>query len=140
VTDEPARPRAVTYASRLLYSGAALAVAYTPVLVALHQIGYLPFTVIGVTLLIGLGYYLGKGRNWARIVVWLVAAGVLLNVATLVRLFGDGRYFASRPAWFEPVQIADWALSAAMLITVAILVMLPSARPFFRKVPVTEAA
>ena len=53
---------------------------------------------------------------------------------TYLPLLGNG-YYERKPAWFEPVQLADWAINALVLGTVAVLVALPSARPYLRKAP-----
>jgi hypothetical protein len=42
-------------------------------------------------------------------------------------------YYSRKPTWFEPVQLTDWAIQAVVIFTVAVLLMLPSARPYFRK-------
>jgi hypothetical protein len=134
VNDKPDRPRAVTYASRLIYAAIALAVMNGAVLVTQDGIHYLPLFVIGGVYIVVLGYSVGEGRNWARVLVWLSAAGVLVNEPILVLRFADGTYLAGRPAWFVPVEIAISALNLAELVTVAVLLALPSARPYFRKV------
>jgi len=136
MTDQPSRPPAVTYASRILYAYAALGVLNLPVVMAVFGLGYLVLGGLGVGLIVAVAYFLGEGRNWARILVWLFAFGVVVNIPSLVVLPTDG-FFARRPEWYEPVDLTFLILGGALLLTAAVLLLRPSTRPFFRKVPVT---
>ena len=83
----PPRPRTVTYAALLLYALAALPVAFVLITVVLRDdldkaagpagaitpVSLLPLSLIGGTLTVVLAVFVGKGRNWARILVWLLA-------------------------------------------------------------------
>ena len=144
-TDSPVRPRAVTYASRLLYASAPLPIIYALIQLALRDdlaraaqraygdvdpaagasaarqtVMFLPFSLVGVAVCVTLAIYVGRGKNPARILIWLWNAGVLFNnLAIIPSMFTSG-YYAQKPAWFEPVHLTDWAIISIVLVSVSI--------------------
>ncbi|OKI58015.1 hypothetical protein [Micromonospora sp. CB01531] len=136
------RPRPVAAASWLLYLLAAL-----PTLSALLQLVFradpkatggdafilVPGAVVIGVLVAALGRLCAMGRNVARVVVWLMTAGAVLNiVAVTVTVLQPGS-FASRPDWYPPFLVTVAAVQLIVLVAASILLALPTARPFFRR-------
>ncbi len=137
-------PSPVRYARTILYVVAALLPVDVLVLVLVHYLGaatLLPSGLCGVAFTVALGYFVGRGSRIARVLVWLITAGVLINIPlTLGQSMTDG-YYDRKPGWFEPVQITSLVVSAAVYLTVAVLLALPAARPYYRRRPaVSESA
>jgi hypothetical protein len=146
MTPPVGRPRSVTYASRLLYAYSPIGIVYVLVLMVASrdamQAKLLPLGVVSLALTVVFGYFVGRGRNWARILIWIAAAGALVNIPMIIKLFLLSDYYSRKPPWFEPVQLTEWTIQGLVIFTLAILLLLPSARAYFRNgpatVPVTE--
>ncbi|GAA1846879.1 hypothetical protein [Asanoa iriomotensis] len=138
------RPRPVAAASLLLYVLAAL-----PALSALLQLllradptaagggadTLLPGALVTGVLVAALGYFCAAGRNAARVVVWLMTAGAMLNlVAVTVTVLRPDSY-ATRPDWYPIFLVTVGAVQLIVLAAASILLAQPTARPFFRRMP-----
>jgi hypothetical protein len=132
----------VVAASLLLYVLAAL-----PALSALLQLLFradptaagggalilLPGALVTGVLIATLGHLCATGRNAARVIVWLMTAGAVLNlVAVTVTVLRSGSY-ASRPDWYPTFLVTVGAAQLIVLVPASILLALPTARPFFRR-------
>jgi hypothetical protein len=89
-------------------------------------------SVVSAAILVALSFFCGRGRNWARILVWLFAVGRTLSVLISVRTLGDG-YAATKPAWFIAGTATTLAITTAGILAAAVLLAVPASRPFFRK-------
>jgi hypothetical protein len=130
-------PRPVTVAVRLLYALAVLPVISAVLQLALHRVdGFTASSSVVTLLLIGLlAYYVGRGRNVARIVLWVAAAGEALSMASYAALMTATGHPASWPGWYLPFTLAQRGLTVAVLAAASVLVTLPAARPHFRRRP-----
>lgn len=154
-----ARPRTVSAASYTLYGLATAPVLFAAVQLALLgdlkraaesayagtdmaptagadaaslAITGLASSVFTAIVLAALGFFCGKGKNWARIIVWIFAAGRVLTIPGTVPIFRDG-FLTTKPAWYLPMTLTSIAITLAGFVTVSILLALPVSRPFFRK-------
>lgn len=159
------RPRAVSAAVWIMYAGAALMLAYGLVQVALigdferaaeqaaagtdmagsaagdaRNTAILALLVgaINAGILVWLAFMCGRGRTWARILVWIGAGLLVLRAIEGLALWPVlARSFRDKPGWYQPATVANIVLSLVLAVVVAILLALPSSRPFFRKQPAT---
>jgi hypothetical protein len=154
-----ARPRTVSIASYLLYIAAAAPLVFSLIQVALIDdlkraaerayagtyladtastdaastaIGGLVGSIVVAIAVAALGYFCGKGKNPARILVWIFAGGQLFNLPVASQLFSHG-YFARKPGWYLPLSVANLTIGLGTLLAVSILLAVPASRPFFRK-------
>jgi hypothetical protein len=112
---------------------------------------------IALALLFALGFvvlaiFVGRGKNPARIITWVVAAFSICcagtNLASTAIGFngnfgnpGDGpsneeiqrTINDALPSWYNPLLTTITVLSLAALVTTVILLALPIANPYFRK-------
>lgn len=175
------RPRVVTAASRLLYLLAALQAltfgasfaqnsAFRQLLAdesfaqadrdALRRamlIGILvatAFTVAFITAYILLGVFVGKGKQPARVVTWVIAGLLLLcNICSFAGQSTTGavqsgsdnidpelrsRFEALSPGWYETLTSVRTVVEIVALVAIVILLARPSAHDFFRKDDLTE--
>jgi len=154
------RPRTVTIAARLLYTAAVLPLLVGLVSVAFlgdfkhaaqraataadlptagddatqFVIMALFAGVFGAALWAGLAWACGKGRRWARILLWIIAVGSTAEAPLTVSVLSHG-YFDRKPDWYQPVYIAELLGALALAATAAILLSLPASRQFFRPAP-----
>jgi hypothetical protein len=153
------RPRTVSIASYLLYIVAAAPLVFSLVQVALiddlkraaeraYAGTYLADTagadaastaiiglfgsIVTAIAFVALGYFCGRGKNPARILVWILAGGQSLNIPVSTHAFSHD-FFAKRPGWYLPLTVANLAIVIGALLAVAILLAVPASRPFFRK-------
>ena len=153
------RPRHVTTATWLLYAMAAASLIFGLIPVALmddlkraaeHAYAgtYLAGTAAneavssaGTGLLGGLvsaafwsalAFFCARGKNVARIIVWICAGGLTLNLLLGISVLPKG-FFAERPDWYLPMFVASATIRLIGLAAISVLLGMPSSRPFFRK-------
>jgi hypothetical protein len=158
-TPAVSRPRPVTGASYVLYAVAGVPLVFAVVQLALvddlkraAERAYLGTelaataasdaeslvttgligSVLSAAILATLSFFCGKGRTWARRLVWLFAAAQTLDVVISARVLGD-RHAATKPAWFIAGTATTMAITAAGILTAAVLLTVPASRPFFRR-------
>lgn len=137
------RPRPVVAASLLLYVLAGL-----PALSALLQLLFradptattgggaldlLPGALVTGVLVAALGYFCAAGRNAARVIVWLLTAGAMLNLVTVTVTVLRPDSYATRPDWYPIFLVAAGAVQLIVLAAASILLAQPTARPFFHR-------
>jgi hypothetical protein len=79
----------------------------------------------------------GKGKRWARLLIWILAAGSMLNAPLTMSALSHG-FFDRRPGWFHPMYTGFIACSLVLLAAAAVLLALPGSRPFFHAAPTSE--
>jgi hypothetical protein len=152
------RPRPVAIAARLLYAYALL-----PVILALVQLAFIgdfkraaehampgsgadaanlvimsaAAATAGAAIIGWLTWSCGKGKRWARLLIWIWAAGSILNVPLTMSVLSHG-YFDRRPGWFHPMYTGFVTCGLVFLAAAAVLLALPGSRPFFRAAPTSE--
>ena len=131
-------PRPVTTAVRLLYALAALTVISTALLASLRAIDLAttPLALVSVLFYGLLAYYVGQGKNVARIIVWVFAAAQLVTIAN-TRALHHTYAAKSHPSWGFSYSLTIVLIQIGILATTAILLTRPAARPHFqRRLPV----
>lgn len=154
-----ARPRTVSIASYLIYTAAAAPLVFALIQVALIDdlkraaerayagtymeatastdaarttITGLVGTIVSASAVVALGYFCGKGKNPARILVWIFAGGELLTLPALRTVLSHS-FFAKKPGWYLPLSVANLTIVVGALFAASILLAVPASRPFFRK-------
>jgi len=79
-----------------------------------------------------LAFFCGRGRNPARITVWICGGLTALNVLVGISALPHD-FFARRPDWYLPMFIVGIAIRLIGLAAASVLLAVPSSRPFFRK-------
>jgi hypothetical protein len=115
-------------------------------------------SVAAFWLLLALGFvvlaiFVGRGKNPARIITWVVAAISICCAGTNLAstAIGFGRSFGSAgsgaptpdqvekainealPTWYQPLLTTVTVVSLVALVTTVVLLALPVANPYFRK-------
>src|SRR5438093_280875 len=99
------RPATVTAASVVLYVLAAnMVVMMIGEVAAGQEPGLLAGAVFSAAVVTTLGYFCGKGKNPARIIVWIPAASQVLNSAIAFQILLRG--FARPPVWHGHMRLA----------------------------------
>jgi hypothetical protein len=132
-------PRPVTTAVRLLYALAVLPVISTALLASLRatNLATALLALPGVLFSGLLAYYVGQGKNAARIIVWVLAAWQPLTVLANTRALHHSYAAESHPRWGFPYLLTIALIHIGVLATTAILLALPAARPHFQhRIPV----
>lgn len=154
------RPRSVSIASYLLCASAAVPVMFALVQVVLvddmKRAAELPYagtslaatagtdaaTTAGTTLvsaivsaiaIVAIAYFCARGKNPARILVWIFAGGSLLTLPISISVLLSPGFFDRKPSWYLPLYVADITIIKGALFAASVLLALPASRPFFRK-------
>jgi hypothetical protein len=150
------RPRTVTIASYLIYAQAALSVVSALIQLALvddfkvaagaaspsptagtdavSDMRFFVFMSISTTVLVlALGWFCGRGGRRARVIVWLVGVGGLLDLPIVAQTLTSHGFFSGKPDWYPALWFTSAALVSLGMLTASILLALPISRPFFRK-------
>jgi hypothetical protein len=125
-------PRPVTIAVRLLYAVAVLPLISAVLQTALHttEAFAVPLSVVSLLLTALLAYHVGRGKNVARILVWVFTVLETVNITSYALLTASGGP-ADRPGWYVPFVVAQGVLQAVVMIAVSVLLAVPVARPHF---------
>ncbi len=129
-------PRPVAIAVRLLYALVVLAAISLVLRAALHIVKppTVASNVLGIVLNVLIAYYVGRGKNAARIIVWLVTAVAPITLADSVVFHVAGRD-AGRPGWLYPYSLTFELVQLAAFVVVSILLARPESRPYFQRRP-----
>jgi len=128
------RPATVAAACVVLYVLAANAIVFNIAeVVARKEPWLLAASVFGGAIIATLGYFCGKGKNPARIIVWIFASIQVLN--SIILIPSALRRFAEPPAWHGHMRLADLIIVLVGIVGAAVLLGLPRSRPFFRRAP-----
>ena len=128
-------PRTVTIAVRLIYAFVVLLVISVPLRAILIGLSDSALSLVGGLLYGLLAYYVGRGKNVARILVWVCAAGTAGALVVLVagKVFSGG--VAGHPGWYFWFVLTLSVLQPGGLTVASILLAQPAARPYFRHHP-----
>jgi len=130
-------PRPVIVAVRFVYALIAVLAISLLVRAILYTIGPADaaLSVVSGVLYGLLAYYVGRGKNVARILVWFSAAVVAASFPILIIGNVVVGPVAGSPGWYFGYTLAVSAVRLGLLAAASILLWRPAARPYFQHGP-----